>query len=110
SLVSGPSIFGLSVWSFTGFSGLFPVAVAALYWRRSTAAGVLAAVATVSLLWLWFFSRAWGAPGYTVAGTGVMPVAVIVLASTLALIVVSWLTSPPPASAVAKFFPSRSPS
>ena len=36
SLIATPSIFRLAIWSFTGFSGLFPIVVAALFWRRST--------------------------------------------------------------------------
>ena len=35
SLVSARSIFALAVWSFTGFAALFPVVVAALFWKRS---------------------------------------------------------------------------
>ena len=30
------------IWSFTGFAGLFPVVLAALFWKRSTRHGVLA--------------------------------------------------------------------
>ena len=29
------SVFDLGVWCFTGFAGLFPILVAALYWKRS---------------------------------------------------------------------------
>jgi SSS family solute:Na+ symporter len=107
SLVSGPSIFGLSIWSFTGFAGLFPIVVAALYWRRSTAVGALASVATVAVLWLGFFTRGWGSAGYSVAGTGIMPVAVIVPASAAALIVGSLLSAPPGEDQVAAFFPEK---
>ncbi|MEE9170607.1 MAG: sodium:solute symporter family protein, partial [bacterium] len=41
SLVTERSIFRMAVWSFTGFASLFPVVVAALFWKRSTKYGAL---------------------------------------------------------------------
>ncbi len=76
-LVSNRSIFDLATWSFTGFASLFPVAIAALFWRRSTKQGALACVFTVATLWAVFFYLGWGDRTYTVGGTGVMAVAVI---------------------------------
>lgn len=105
--VTGPSIFALSVWSFTGFAGLFPIVVAALYWRRSTAAGALSSVAATAVLWVWFFWRSLGVPDYTVGGTGIMPVAVIVTVSTLALVVGSLASRPPDAQVLEGFFSPR---
>ncbi len=105
SLVMSPRIFSLAVWSFSGFAALLPVAVAALYWRRSTAAGTAAATLTVAGLWLFFFSRGHDVPDYTVMGTGIMPVAVMLGASALALVVVSLLTRPPSEQTVDRFFP-----
>jgi len=99
------SIFKMGVWSFTGFAALFPVVVAALYWRRSNWQGALAAVLTTVALWVIFWWRAWEVPGYTVGGTGLMPVAVILAASALALVVVSLLTPAPHPERVARFFP-----
>lgn len=103
SLGVNRSIFDLATWSFTGFAALFPVAVAALFWRRATKAGVYASVLGVVVLWLLFFNLAAGDRTYTVGGTGIMPVAVILIASVLALVVVSLMTSPPNAAHVAKF-------
>ena len=105
SLVAERSIFALSVWSFTGFASLLPVVVAALYWRRSTAAGAGAAILTVIALWTWFFVRGIGNPDYSVGGTGVMPVAVVFAGSTLAMVVVSLLSRPPAPERVARFIP-----
>ena len=105
SLVATPSIFKLGEWAFTGFAALFPLVVAALFWRRSTRQGALAAVLTVVVLWLFFLQRGWNDPGYTVAGSGVMPVAVILLAAAAVLVGVSWLTPAPPAQVLARFFP-----
>lgn len=104
SLVATPSIFKLAIWSFTGFVGLFPIVVAALFWRRSTKAGVFAAIASVILLWFYFFLQNWQTPGYSVGGTGIMPAAILLIAATVVLIVVSLLTKPPSSQTINKFF------
>lgn len=105
SLVADRKLFQLGVWSFSGFAALFPLVIGALYWRRATRAGALASVLAAAATWAFFFARGWGVPGYTVGGTGVMPVAVMFAASAFALVVVSWATAPPPATTVARFFP-----
>jgi SSS family solute:Na+ symporter len=108
SLVAERSIFRLGVWSFTGFAALFPLVVAALWWRRATAAGAWASLLTAAGLWLYYFVHGTQNPGYTIAGTGAMPVAVILPAAALALIVVSLLTRPPSDDALDRFFPEGS--
>ena len=104
SLVTARSIFSLAIWSFTGFAALFPVVVAALFWKRSTREGAIASIITVAVLWSYFFFQGWQVPGYTVGMTGAMPVAVILAASTAAMIIVSLLTEPPDEEIVAQFF------
>ena len=104
SLVSARSIFSLAVWSFTGFAALFPVVVAALFWKRSTQYGALASVLTVAALWSYFFYQGWQIPSYTVGMTGVMPVAVILVASAAAMVGGSLLTKPPAKTTVDAFF------
>ncbi len=104
SLVADTSIFGIAVWSFTGFASLFPIAVAALFWRRATKNGAVAAILTVVGLWIYFFLDGWQVPGYTVGGSGVMPVAVIFVASCAVMAGVSLLTRPPDDQVVARFF------
>ena len=86
------SIFKLGVWCFTGFAALFPIVVAAIFWKRSTKWGALASTLTVAVLWIYFVFHGWEDADYTIGGTGVMPVAVILLASTAAMIVGSLLT------------------
>ena len=108
SLIATPSIFRLAIWSFTGFSGLFPIVVAALFWRRSTKSGVFAAIISVILLWLYFFLRNWQTPGYTVGGTGIMPVTILIAVSSVTLIIVSLLTKPPSSQTLEKFFVVKS--
>ena len=104
SLIATSSIFKLAVWSFTGFSGLFPIVVAALFWKRSTKIGVYASIASVIVLWLYFFMQNWQTSGYTVGGTGIMPVAVIILTSSSILFLVSLITKPPSSDTINKFF------
>jgi SSS family solute:Na+ symporter len=107
SLVVDRSIFKLGVWCFTGFAALFPVVVAAIFWKRSTKWGAFASTLTVAVLWIYFVSLGWNTPNYTLGGTGVMPVAVILLASTAAMIAGSLLTRPPGRETLEKFFPGE---
>ncbi len=109
SLVSNRSIFKLAVWSFTGFAALFPLVVAALFWKRSTRYGAFAAILSMAVLWIVFFVQGWETPGYTVGGSGMMPVAVMLPVSAAAMVLVSLLTRPPDPSVVQKFFPSEPP-
>ncbi len=106
SFVVNTSIFSLAIWSFTGFAGLFPILVAAIFWRRATRFGAFAAVGVTAALWLYFFAVGWKVPGYTVAGSGVMPVAVLVVASTLTLVLGSLATRPPTLATIERFFPA----
>lgn len=87
SLAANRSLFKLGVWSFTGFAALFPLLVAALYWRRSTAFGAWLSLGTASALFGFYFLRGFDDPAYTVAGTGLLPAAVILPAAALALVV-----------------------
>ena len=105
SLVAQRSIFSLAVWSFTGFAALFTIVVATLNWRRASAAGAFSAVFSAVALWIFFFWRGWGSPGYSVASSGGMPVAVMFLVSTVVLVGVSLVTAPPEEARLARFFP-----
>lgn len=92
SLLATQSIFALGTWALTGFAGLLPMLAATLFWTRSTAQGAVASILTVVGLWTVFFVDSLGTDGaYSIAGTGLMPVAVIVPASTLALVAGSLL-------------------
>jgi SSS family solute:Na+ symporter len=105
SLVANRSIFKLGVWSFTGFAALFPLVVAAIYWRRSSKYGAWSSVVTVAVLWLYYFLRGWQSPDYTVNGSGLMPVGVILLASSMAMIVGSLVGPEPELDLTRRFFP-----
>ena len=105
SRVVDRSIFKLGVWCFTGFAALFPVVVAAVFWKRSTKWGAFASTITVVVLWIYFISLGWKSADYTIADSGVMPVAVILIVSTIAMITGSLLTQPPKQETLEKFFP-----
>mgnify|MGYP002624891589 CR=1 FL=1 len=93
-------VFQLGIWCFSGFAGLFPLVVAALYWRRLTKAGAYASIATAIGLWCYLFYRSDFAndPNYTVDyqlgewTLATMPVATIFVASAIVLVVVSLAT------------------
>ena len=107
SLVTNRTIFSLGIWSFTGYSSLLPVLIAALFWRRSTKWGALASILVTALLWVGFFWQGWQLPGYSIGGTGLLPLVVMVVASSCAMIVGSLLTSPPEEAALRLFFPEH---
>ncbi len=111
SIVVRPSVFDLAVWCFSGFAGLFPLVFAAVYWRRLTKAGAVASVIVMVATWIPLFYRGLLAPllhgepateEFLIGGA--MPIAIIFLASAVALVVVSLLTTPPPAHVVDRFF------
>nr|WP_146402207.1 sodium:solute symporter family protein [Pseudobythopirellula maris] len=114
SLFEPRSVFTLGIWCFSGFSALFPLVFAAIYWRGLTKAGAYACVLTAIGVWVYLFRESgYGANGsYTVdlplggVTYETMPVATMVLASTVALVVVSLVTPKPKAETLAKFFPT----
>lgn len=113
SLFPPPQIFGLAVWCFSGFAGLFPLVLASVHWRRATKAGAYASILTLVAVWGWFFYHHVVAPalaGEPAHGEplvlGLLPVAFVVAATSAAMVVVSLLTSPPPAEHVDRFMVS----
>ena len=120
SLLEPRRVFTLGVWCFSGFSSLFPLILAALYWPRLTKAGAYACVLAAAGSWLWLFSASdfAGNPNFTVNipvptaldadGTWqLMPVAAMIVASTAAIVIVSLLTRAPGQQTLSRFFPSR---
>jgi SSS family solute:Na+ symporter len=103
-----PSIFRLGVWCFSGFAALLPIMLAALFWRRSTAVGAMASALTVAGLWLWFVVGGGQLPGL-LGATGALPVAFMLAASSLAMVVGSLGSSPPSAAHLAGFFGDAEP-
>lgn len=106
SLTQPRSVFTLGVWCFSGYAALFPIAVAAIYWRRATAHGATASViVTVAVGGLFFRASGYGSDPSTLF-MGMLPVATMVAASTIALVGVSLLTQPPSRRTLEAFFPS----
>lgn len=116
SLVLPRSVFELGIWSFTGFTGLFPIVVAALYWRRVTAAGAIACVVVTAAVWSVLFWRSGFGKnkGYTfpeeplslgIFEVPVMnPIATVTLLSTATLVLVSLITPRIRSEVLARFF------
>ncbi|TWT31014.1 Sodium/proline symporter [Posidoniimonas corsicana] len=115
SLSNNKSVFNLGVWSFSGFSSLFPLVFAALYWRGLTKAGAYACILTAIGMWSWLFydSRFGADRDYTfdlTLGEAVyklQPVAPIFVASAVALVAVSLVTPKPDPATLRKFFPEK---
>lgn len=118
SLGNPRSVFALGVWCFSGFSALFPVVVAALYWRGLSAAGAISGIFAAILSWCVLFYQATQVPvgqgglskfvlTWTIAGDTyeVMPVVAMILSSLVTTVVVSWFTPKPKPETLAKFFP-----
>jgi len=124
-------IFELAIrFAFSGFAALAPVMIAALYWRRSTKGGALAAVLWValSMLGLWYLHTATAGiappPGRppvpifpalgdlllrtsgNVTVYGVLPVMPMVLVSGLLVWIGSLCTAPPGRQTVERYFPA----
>src|SRR5262245_44243154 len=125
------SIFDLATqYAFAGYSSLFPLIVAALFWKGSTKWGALAstiwtatAVLAVAVLQQNIPAPPPGqlVPVWTVDGVaviaravqgtlvfGMLPVVPMTLISALLMVIVSWLTagSRPRATTLAKYFPA----
>jgi SSS family solute:Na+ symporter len=125
------TIFGTGIWCFTAFSSLFPVLLAALFWKRSTWLGIAASTLSVAILVPLFYCLAnYGQEEkYTIVGiaqvmedvstlfttganhavnaTGVLPVAVILPIAAVTLALVSLVSRPPSDSTLNRFFPQR---
>jgi SSS family solute:Na+ symporter len=120
------SIFELaSQYAFAGFAALSPLLPAALYWRRSTKWGALAATAWVaaSVAAIAVFQSVVTKPGPVVAMNGVevvtrtaagtlilgyLPVVPMTLISALLILAVSLLTRPPGKDVLERYYQARS--
>ena len=127
ALRAPPGIFNLAVqYAFSGYAALFPLLVAALFWRGSTKWGALAvtlwttgSVVAVAVFQTVVPSPAPGAvlsflsvggvdlvtrtPGGT-AVLGYMPVVPMTVGSAVLMVVVSWLTPGPSGATLSRYF------
>jgi SSS family solute:Na+ symporter len=109
ALMQTAQIFALGVWCFSGFAGLFPLILGAIYWKRTTLAGAVSSIGVTVVTWGVLFYRdiiAAKAPGADeeLLIAGMMPVTLIIAASAITLVVVSLVTRPPSESTLRKFF------
>ena len=132
ALEAPPGIFNLAVqYAFSGYSALFPLLAAALFWKRSTKWGALAVtvwtaacVAAIAVFQALVPAPPPGAvaPFWTVGATdvitrtpggaavlGFMPVVPMTIGSTLLMIGVSWLTRRPGDATLARYFTVATP-
>jgi len=100
-------VFQMGVWCFSGFSSLFPVVLAAVYWKRLTKAGVYAGVLAAFSSWAYMFWASDFANNakYSLFGLDLMPVTWMVVASASALVIVSLVTPPPSKETLDRFYP-----
>ena len=106
-LAKNANVFDLAIWCFSGFSALFPVIFAALYWKRTTKQGAIASIIAALLSWLYYFHES-GYGGEYMVGPGIVPAAICFGASAVVLIAVSLFTKPPSKETLDKFFPKKS--
>lgn len=111
SLNSTRHIFDLAVWCFSGFAALFPIVLAAIYWRRTSATAVIWAILITTVAWWVLFIRSGFGGEYLLfqswfrGDDGIMPVALLTLLCAAVIIAVSLVSPPPPKVTVDKFFP-----
>lgn len=116
SLFEPRRVFTLGVWCFSGFSSLFPLVFASLYWKRLTKAGAYAGILTAIGTWCYMFWQSDFAANsdyllrFTVGENTyqMMPVVGMFFGSLIAMVAVSLATSPPSDKTLAKFFPQKS--
>jgi SSS family solute:Na+ symporter len=134
-IVNSRTIFSTGTWCFSAFSSLFPVLLAALFWKRSTKLGAYLSTLSVFFLISLFYCLAdFGAnDAYTVTlgslsslGTqihnllhgisnraiapqdGVLPVLVVLPAAAILLVFGSLVSKPPSQKTLERFFPGAS--
>ncbi len=115
SLFPPPNIFRLGIWCFSGFVGLFPLAFAAIYWKRLTLTGAYASILTVIVTWgAMFYQSDYARQRYAfppkpvdlgiVVIPPMLPVVTIFALSVVVLVAVSLVTKPPRQETIQKFF------
>jgi len=104
SLFEPRRVFTLGVWCFSGFSSLFPLVFASLYWKRLTRLGAFASVIGAISTWLYMFSQSNFGADSQYRFLGLMPVATMIAVATGSIVVVSLITRPPEDAHLRRFF------
>lgn len=97
-------VFKLGVWCFTGFASLFPVLFASLYWKRVTKVGAYFSILAAAATWFWLFKDSQYGASEEHPHWGLAPVVWTVAAATIALLIGSFISRPPSAATIEKFF------
>jgi len=97
-------VFQLAIWCFSGFASLFPLVFASVYWKRVTKAGAYACVISAAAAWIYLFDQSDYGGNRDYLFLNMMPVATMIFLSTISLVVVSLVTSPPSPATIKKFF------
>ena len=113
SLGNVRSVFAMGVWCFSGFSALFPIVFASLYWRGLSSAGAISGILAAIASWTFLFWKGLQVPveqgGLAkfvvhVGAYEIMPVVVMFVCSAVTMVAVSLVTPKPKAETLAKFF------
>jgi len=117
SLGNVRSVFAMGVWCFSGFSALFPIVIAALYWRGLSAAGAISGIFAAITSWCILFYQGMQIPlsegglsefilHLPIGGASyeIMPVVVMFASSLVTMVLVSLITPKPKGETLAKFF------
>ena len=112
SLQGYRSVFSMAIWCFTGYASLFPLVLAALYWKRLTAPGAVSGILAMVGCWLYLFRESnWaGKRDYVIqleiggSTYEVMPVVATFLCCLVAMVLTSLVTVRPSEKTLAKFF------
>ncbi len=105
-------VFDLGVWCFTGFAALFPLILAAVYWKGVTRTGAFVSIIATSIAWCVLFYRdilaekPAGMEDELLIG-GMMPVTILIAISAVTLVTVSLFTAKPSEATIRKFFTSK---
>lgn len=100
ALIRPGTIYEIAKFAFTGYALTVPAMLAALYWKRSTAGGVLASLVIPNLLLpLYYFT-----PYLSWSTFGFLPVVPLLVLAIVLLIGISLLTLPPSQQTVDRFF------
>lgn len=94
------TLVAITASAFTGIGVLYPATIAALYWKRATKWGAISSILTgeaVAVLLIYGVLP----KGFSLGSLPILPSLIV---ATATLIVVSYLTSPPPEKRIAKFF------
>lgn len=109
ALVDSAHVFDLGVWCFSGFAALFPLVLAAVYWKGVTLVGAYSCIISTVVAWSILFYRdilavkPEGSEDELLIA-GMMPVTIIIAVSAISLVVGSLLSKKPSDETIRKFF------